>query len=69
VKIHFKKKTMNIECDFESSVMCAWYAPIVPIFIGNGLSNCYVRYYVGEYTRSINKVDFYSLLNEIKRRK
>lgn len=58
---------MNIECDFESSVLCAWYAPIVPIFLGNGLSNCYVRYYAGEYTRT-DEVDFYSLLNEIKRK-
>ena len=58
---------MNIECDFESSVLCAWYAPIVPIFLGNGLGNCYVRYYVGEYTRA-GEVDFYSLLNEIKRK-
>lgn len=58
---------MNIECDFKSSVLCAWYAPCVPIFLGNGLSNCYTRYYVGCYTRS-DEVDFYCLLDEIKRK-
>ena len=58
---------MNIECDFESSVLCAWYAPIVPIFLGNGLSNCYARYFIGEYTRT-GEVEFNILFNAIKRK-
>ena len=58
---------MNIECDFESSVLCAWYAPIVPIFLGNGLSNCYARYFIGKYART-DEVDFNILFDAIKRK-
>lgn len=58
---------MNIEHGFDSSVLCAWYAPLVPVFIGNGFNNCYTRYYTGTYTRN-GEVDFNELLNEIKRK-